>query len=62
MVKELPTFGVDLRLFFIFVLDDSAADNAKEEDSLTILFMFGGMDTQGEIFNDCLVLMPENVK
>lgn len=42
--------------------DDSAADNAKEEDSLTILFMFGGMDTQGEIFNDCLVLMPENVK
>lgn len=42
--------------------DDSASEKTKAEESLTILLVFGGMDTQGEIFNDCLVLMPENMK
>ncbi|XP_020602771.1 rab9 effector protein with kelch motifs-like isoform X2 [Orbicella faveolata] len=42
--------------------DDSASEKTKADESLTILLVFGGMDTQGEIFNDCLVLMPENMK
>ena len=32
----------------------------KGDECQSILLMFGGMDTQGEIFNDCLVLMPGN--
>lgn len=40
--------------------DDSVSSETNGDDSLTVLLVFGGMDTQGEIFNDCLVLMPEN--
>lgn len=48
--------------FYFFPTDDSASEKTKADESLTILLVFGGMDTQGEIFNDCLVLMPENMK
>jgi len=50
-----------LRFQFNFVLDDSAMVKIKG-DNVTVLLAFGGMDTQGEIFNDCLVLMPEHGK
>lgn len=49
-------------LNIIFHVDDSASEKTKADESLTILLVFGGMDTQGEIFNDCLVLMPEYMK
>ena len=42
------------------LLGDGVSLQAKTVDSLPVLLVFGGMDTQGEIFNDCLVLMPEN--
>ena len=49
-------------LFYFFPIDDSASEKSKGDESLTLLLVFGGMDTQGEIFNDSLVLMPENIK
>ena len=49
-------------IFSLFPIDDSASENSKADESLAMLLVFGGMDTQGEIFNDSLVLMPENIK
>ena len=46
--------------FLFSLLGDGVSLQAKTADSLPVLLVFGGMDTQGEIFNDCLVLMPEN--
>lgn len=40
---------------------DSKAETAEEKDREILLLVFGGMDTQGEIFNDCIVLRPEIV-
>ena len=56
----------DVKLIFCFLSilipgDDSTAEIAKEKNGVMLLFVFGGMDTQGEIFNDCLVLRPEIV-
>ena len=42
------------------LLGDGVSSQAKKDGSLPVLLAFGGMDTQGEIFNDCLVLMSEN--
>ncbi|KAM7431999.1 hypothetical protein ABFA07_017498 [Porites harrisoni] len=39
---------------------DGVSSQAKIDGSLPVLLVFGGMDTQGEIFNDCLVLMSES--
>lgn len=41
-----------------FFVDDSQASQ-RGRDGLSVLLVFGEMDTQGEIFNDCLVLMPK---
>ena len=41
-----------------FFVDDSQASQ-RGRDGLSVLLVFGGMDTQGEICNDCLVLMPK---
>ena len=41
-------------------LGDGVSSQAKIDVSLPVLLAFGGMDTQGEIFNDCLVLMSES--
>lgn len=49
-------------IFSLFPIDDSASEKSKADKSLAMLLVFGGMDTQGEIFNDSLVLMPENIK
>ena len=44
-----------------FISGDSTAETAEEKDREILLLVFGGMDTQGEIFNDCIVLRPEIV-
>lgn len=59
-MKKVPE--ITQMWFYFFPIDDSASEKTKADESLTILLVFGGMDTQGEIFNDCLVLMPENMK
>ena len=45
-------------LLMYFFVDDSQASQ-RGRDGLSVLLVFGEMDTQGEIFNDCLVLMPK---
>lgn len=42
--------------------DTNASVTTQGGDSKIMLLMFGGMDTQGEIFNDCLVLIPGDEK
>lgn len=42
----------------LLVSKDNDESLSVEADNLSTLLMFGGMDTQGEIFNDCLVLLP----
>lgn len=44
-----------------FIAGDSTAETAEEKDREILLLVFGGMDTQGEIFNDFIVLRPEIV-
>ena len=44
--------------FYLYFYLDNDESLSVEADNLSTLLMFGGMDTQGEIFNDCLVLLP----
>lgn len=47
------THQVDLNI--LFIIGDAGA-TSQADNSCHMLLIHGGMDTQGEIFDDCLVI------
>lgn len=59
-IKQLSQGVISLflnhRSFFIFVLGTEVKPTKFEQ---TFLIVFGGMDTRGEIFDDCLAFLVD---